>query len=71
MNPKLIKVWFSSCEPNSCLTEYHYERLDKNLECDLCNVKPSFYLVGEKYKIGLCYSCLKISPIILKMEIVI
>ena len=68
MNPKLIKVWFSSCDSISCLHDYHYEKLDQNLKCDLCNVKPSYYLVGEKYRIGLCYSCLQKSSVVTKME---
>ena len=34
-----------------------------SLECDDCNVLGSYYIIGEKYEIGLCLQCLiKHSP---------
>ena len=34
-----------------------------SLECDDCNVLGSYYIIGEKYEIGLCLPCLiKHSP---------
>ena len=34
-----------------------------SLECDDCNILGSYYIIGEKYEIGLCLQCLiKHSP---------
>jgi hypothetical protein len=34
-----------------------------SLECDDCNILGSYYIIGEKYEIGLCLQCLiKNSP---------
>ena len=34
-----------------------------SLECDECNILGSYYIIGEKYEIGLCLPCMiKDSP---------
>lgn len=34
------------------------QQFDNYLECDECNYYGSYFIIGEKYKIGLCLKCL-------------
>ncbi len=51
-NKKSFKFYFSDHGKNGA--EYLHERFDKNLKCDVCSKLGSWYVVNEKYKIGLC-----------------
>jgi hypothetical protein len=34
------------------------EQFDETLECETCDMVGSFFLIDEKYEIGLCYKCM-------------
>ena len=55
---KEIKVYFNTCDETTCDKAYHIERLDMSLKCDECGYIGSYYIEGEKYRIGLCYTCI-------------
>tara|TARA_B110001454_G_scaffold96622_1_gene91489 strand:+ start:225 stop:452 length:228 start_codon:yes stop_codon:yes gene_type:complete len=55
---KQIKVYFNTCDETTCDKAYHIERLDMSLKCDECGYIGSYYIEGEKYRIGLCYTCI-------------
>ena len=55
---KEIKVYFNTCDETTCDKAYHIERLDMSLKCDECGYIGSYYIEGEKYRIGLCYNCI-------------
>lgn len=43
--------------------DHDIQAFKDSLECDDCNVLGSYYIIGEKYEIGLCLQCLiKHSP---------
>jgi len=67
---KSFKVWFNTCDETTCDTDFHYEILDMGLECDKCGFMGSYYLQGEKYKIGMCSSCLMASGTVDRIEVV-
>ena len=68
-NTPSIRVYFNTCNETTCQNPYHVEYLDYNLECDICSFMGSYYLDGEKYKIGLCHICLINSKSVDKIEI--
>ena len=45
-------MWYSDNGENGVL--WSLEKWDENLECDVCQVKGSYYMVNEKYVIGVC-----------------
>ena len=55
---KSFKVWFSDLGKNG--VRYNLNKYDQDLECDECKNKGSWFIVNEKYKIGLCDNCLKL-----------
>ena len=66
---KAIRVYFSTCDETTCQFPYHVQYLDMDLECDQCGFMGSYYIDGEKYKIGLCHICLVKSDIVDKIII--
>ena len=66
---KSLKVYFNTCDETTCDSAYHMEYLDMDLECDTCGFMGSYYLDGEKYKIGQCSICLMKSGVVDKIII--
>ena len=66
---KSFKVYFNTCDETTCGSAYHMEYLDMDLECDTCGFMGSYYLAGEKYKIGQCSICLMKSGVVDKIII--
>jgi len=48
------------CTSDSGVCPDQIEKYDEELECDICNQFGSFFLIDEKYAIGLCQKCLSI-----------
>ena len=53
---KQIKVYFNTCDETTCDKAYHIESLDMSLKCDECGYIGSYYIEGEKYRIGYSHS---------------
>ncbi len=64
---KTLKVYWTDKECTD--TGYSLERYSTTLHCDTCNKIGSYYVIGEKYKIGLCYGCLDTSTSIKSVEV--
>jgi len=55
---KSFKVWFSDLGKNG--VRYNFNKYDQDLECEICQNIGSWFILNEKYKVGLCENCLKL-----------
>ena len=53
---KSFLLWFSDHGANGI--RYTFNKYDQDLKCDECHKIGSWFILNEKYKIGMCSKCL-------------